>query len=196
MYNVDVQYALNLLPENQSLCRRTIERYISLFREDELAQNIMHDVTAELVKLLELEVSQQRLDSTHIESNMAKFGRIRLMATAIRRFLTQVKRHDDAGYQQLPDAIRARYEASPNAVFGWKKLDDDGVNALRQSVAEDLLLLVERDRCDAQQPQELRRSHQRHSTARSRSMRQPQKCDSCRWLMRLSACWRATRTRH
>jgi hypothetical protein len=150
MYNVDVQYALNLLPENQSLCRRTIERYISLFREDELAQNIMHDVTAELVKLLELDVSQQRLDSTHIESNMAKFGRIRLMATAIRRFLTQVKRHDEAGYQQLPEAIRERYEASPNAVFGWKTLDDDGVNALRQSVAEDLLLLVERYRCDAQ----------------------------------------------
>ena len=33
MFNVDVQYALNLVPEQQSLCRRTIERYIKLFRE-------------------------------------------------------------------------------------------------------------------------------------------------------------------
>lgn len=38
MFNLDVQYALNLKPENQSLCRRTIERYIRLFRTDELAQ--------------------------------------------------------------------------------------------------------------------------------------------------------------
>ncbi len=98
MYNMDLQYLLNLQPENQSLCRRTIERYIRLFREDELAQDIMQDVTEELVKRLELNVTQQCLDSTHIESNMAKFGRIRLMATVIRQFLAQVRRHDEAGY--------------------------------------------------------------------------------------------------
>jgi hypothetical protein len=40
MFGVDVQYALNLQPENQSLCRRTIERYIKLFRDDEMAQAI------------------------------------------------------------------------------------------------------------------------------------------------------------
>ncbi|TWT56003.1 transposase [Allorhodopirellula solitaria] len=146
MFNVDVQYALNLRPENQSLCRRTIERYIELFREDELAADIMNDVTAELVKLLELDVSKQRLDSTHIESNMAKFGRIRLMVTAIKRFLTQIKRHDEGSYNALPRSVRDRYEAGANALFGWKKLEDDEIDTLRQSVAEDLLYLVERYR--------------------------------------------------
>ena len=146
MFNIDVQYALNLPPEQQSLCRRTIERYIALFREDDLAQQIMHDVTAELVTLLELDVSQQRLDSTHIESNMAKFGRIRLMSTAIRRFLTQLKRHDEGSYSQIRRNIRDRYEASPHSIFGWKKLDDDGIKELRQSVAEDLAYLVDRYR--------------------------------------------------
>jgi len=43
MFHVDVQYALNLRPEKQSLCRRTIERYIALFRDDELAAGLMHD---------------------------------------------------------------------------------------------------------------------------------------------------------
>ena len=51
MFNVDLQYVLNLQPEQQSLCRRTIERYIALFREDDLARWIMHDVTAEPVSL-------------------------------------------------------------------------------------------------------------------------------------------------
>ena len=45
MFNIDAQYALNLNPEKQSLCRRTIKRYIKLFRDDELAQAIMHDVS-------------------------------------------------------------------------------------------------------------------------------------------------------
>lgn len=146
MFNIDAQYALNLQPEKQSLCRRTIERYIKLFREDELAQTIMHDVTGELVQLLDLDVSKQRLDSTHIESNMAKFGRMKLMATAIRRFLVQVKRHDEGSYNALRKAVRERYEASDSAVFGWKTLDDEGVNQLRQSIAEDLAYLVERYR--------------------------------------------------
>ena len=61
MFNVDLQYALNMVPEQQSLCRRTIERYIKLFRDDELAGDIMETVTAELVRLLDLDVSQQRL---------------------------------------------------------------------------------------------------------------------------------------
>ncbi len=78
MFNVAVHYVLNLRPEQQSLCRRTIERSIALFREDDLAQEILHDVTAELMTLLELDVSEQRLDSTHLESNRAKFCRIRV----------------------------------------------------------------------------------------------------------------------
>ena len=146
MFGVDVQYALNLQPENQSLCRRTIERYGKLFRDDDMAQAIMHDVTAELVQLLELDVSKQRLDSTHIESNLAKLGRMKLMATTIRRFLVQVKRHDEGSYRALKKSVRERFEASDQSIFGWKSLDDDGVNALRQSIAEDLAYPVERYR--------------------------------------------------
>lgn len=84
--------------------------------------------------------------STHIESNMAKFGRMKLMATAIRRFLVQVKRHDEGSYNALRKAVHERYEASDQTIFGWKSLDDDGVNQLRQSIAEDLAYLVERYR--------------------------------------------------
>ncbi|RLT09808.1 MAG: hypothetical protein DWI22_04865 [Planctomycetota bacterium] len=61
MFNIDAQYALNLQPEKQSLCRRTIARYIKLFRDDELAQAIMHDVIGELVQLL-VKVFEQQCD--------------------------------------------------------------------------------------------------------------------------------------
>ena len=61
MFNIDAQDALNLQPEKQSLCRRTIARYIKLFRDDELAQAIMHDVIGELVQLL-VKVFEQQCD--------------------------------------------------------------------------------------------------------------------------------------
>ena len=153
MFNVDIQYALNLVPENQSLCRRTLARYVQLFREDDLAQQIMIEVTGELIQRLELDVSKQRLDSTHVHSNMARFGRIKLMATAIRRFLTQVIRHAPGSYQRLPKDFRQRYEASTNSVFGWKNLDDDQITQLRQSTAEDLCFLIERYRTNKQHNQ-------------------------------------------
>jgi hypothetical protein len=150
MFDVSLQYALNLSPEQQSLCERTVERYNKLFRHNALAAEVMQQVTCRLVELLQLDVSQQRLDSTHVHSNMAQFGRMKLMATAIRRFLTQLKRHDEAGYQALPEPLRQRYEQSDHSIFGWKTLDDDGVRQLRQQIAEDLAWLVEHFRRDKQ----------------------------------------------
>jgi hypothetical protein len=94
MFNTDLHYALNLRPERQSMSSRTVERYKRLMIEDELAAQVMDSATALLVRKLQLNVDKQRLDSTHIESNMAQFGRTRMMGVAVKRFLTQLKRHD------------------------------------------------------------------------------------------------------
>ena len=88
IFRSDVQYALNLEP-GVAISSRTVERYQALFRDDELAAQLFHDVTIHLAAELELDVTQQRLDSTHVFSHMATFGRTRLMAVAIKRFLTQ-----------------------------------------------------------------------------------------------------------
>ena len=57
-----------------------------------------------LAEKLELDISCQRLDSTHVLSQMASFGRTKLMAVAIKRFLTQVRRHDLELYAALLEA--------------------------------------------------------------------------------------------
>jgi hypothetical protein len=77
-----------------------------LFEKDDLAKTIMHDVTITLAELLEINVDKQRLDSTHVFSDMANFGRTRLMGVAIKRFLTQVLRGDPNAYKALPEALR------------------------------------------------------------------------------------------
>jgi hypothetical protein len=96
------QYALNIQPMTASMSHATVERYIRLMAEDDLGTEIFQQVAGELIACLEQDVSRQRLDSTHIESDMAVFGRTRLMAVAIKRFLVQLKRHEGALHDALP----------------------------------------------------------------------------------------------
>ena len=67
-------------------------------------------MTTVLIDKLELDITRQRLDSTHVFSHMANFGRTKLMAVAIKRFLTQVNRHAPESYAALPEPFRRRYE--------------------------------------------------------------------------------------
>jgi hypothetical protein len=141
IFRIDVQYALNLEP-GATVCSRTVERYQKLFRDNDLAALIFHDVTTRLAESLELNISQQRLDSTHVFSHMASFGRIKLMAVAIKRFLTQVKRHAPQSYAALPEAFRLRYQPAESQLFAGAK-DAEARQRSRQQVAEDLQWIID-----------------------------------------------------
>jgi hypothetical protein len=142
MFRNDIQYALNLDPENQSMSERTVERYMKLIVEDELAAGIMNDMTMALIAKLDLSVETQRLDSTHVFSNMAQFGRTRMMGVAVKRFLTQLKRHDEAALLSLPEALRTRYQPSAHLLFGDVAKDIESRRLLREQVAEDMYKLI------------------------------------------------------
>jgi len=141
-FHMDVHYALNMEPVTHDIGIRTLERYIALFERDELAKKIMHDVTITLAELLEINIDKQRLDSTHIFSDMASFGRTRMMGVAIKRFLTQVLRGDSSAYQALPESLRQRYSPSVHQMFGGTGKDKQSRRRLRQQVAEDMHFLI------------------------------------------------------
>jgi hypothetical protein len=141
-YHMDVHYALNLEPVAQDMSMRTLERYIAYFEDDKLAKAVMADVTIRLVELLELKINTQRLDSTHIFSDMASFGRTRLMGVAIKRFLTQVKHHDKNDYNALEPSLRDRYAPGVHQLFADVAKDTDSRRLLRQQVADDIHTLL------------------------------------------------------
>jgi len=142
LFRTDVQFALNLEPGCDEMCERTFERYRKLFIEDELAGQVMDKVTTQLIDALEIDVTQQRLDSTHVFSNMASFGRTRLMAVTIKRFLTQVKRHHLADYEALPEPLRQRYGVAQSQLLAKESKDATDRARTRQQVAEDLRTLI------------------------------------------------------
>jgi hypothetical protein len=142
IFRTDVQYALNIEP-GATLSTRTLERYQQLFRDDDLAAKVFHKVTTRLSEALEINVSRQRLDSTHVFSHMATFGRTKLMAIAIKRFLTQLQRHDSNAYAALPEDFRQRYTPAQAHLFAGAK-DADTRARYRQQAAEDLHFLITR----------------------------------------------------
>jgi hypothetical protein len=153
IFRSDVQYDLNLEP-GASLSTRTLERYQKLFRDDELAATVFERITTKLIAALDLDVSRQRLDSTHVFSNMATFGRTKLMAIAIKRFLTQLQRHDNTAYAALPEDLRTRYAPAQSRLFADAK-DADTRAGYRQQAADDLHFLINRF---AEQPTHTSRS--------------------------------------
>jgi len=149
LFRTDVQFALNLRPGVDELCERTLERHRKLFIDDDLAARAMHEVTGRLVELLELDITRQRLDSTHVFSNMACFGRTRLLGVTVKRFLTQVKRHAPESYDALPEELRSRYATSVGKLFSQKKQSPGERAKTLQQVAEDVRDLIERFADDA-----------------------------------------------
>lgn len=143
LFSADVQYALNLEPCRQSMCERTIERYERIFVENNLAAITMDQITGKLIEALNLDISRQRLDSTHVFSDMAIFGRTRMMGVTIKRLLTQLKRHNRKAYESLPEALRSRYAPSPGGMFCDVAKNAESRRKLREDVAEDMRFLVE-----------------------------------------------------
>jgi hypothetical protein len=141
-FNMNVHYALNLEPVAHDISKRTLERYIALFEENNLAKATLDAVTIKLVEILGIKIDKQRLDSTHIFSDMASFGRTRLMGVAIKRFLTQLKRHSKSDYDILDEALRSRYAPGVNQLFADTSKDSESRRILRQQVAEDMHQLL------------------------------------------------------
>ena len=142
-FNMAIHYALNLEPVAHEIGMRTLERYVSLFEEDGIAKATMDEITVKLVKILGIKIDKQRLDSTHIFSDMASFGRTRLMGVAIKRFLTQVIRSDKDGYNSLEESLRNRYAPGVNHLFADTKKDSRSRRLLRQQVAEDMHFIIQ-----------------------------------------------------
>ena len=142
LFDTRVQYALNLGISHVEFSKRSLQRYQNLLREDEFAQKIFDDVTNHLITELELKVDQQRLDSTHVFSDMAKFGRTKLMGTAISNFLTQLNRHHQNIYDNLPEELLIRYSKKIDILFAEFKNDKDKRSLLRQEVAEEMYQLI------------------------------------------------------
>jgi hypothetical protein len=111
-------YALAREPHEAHLCQKTLHnfrhRLLNYKDKDgkpdpEKKKLAFREVTDELIAALGISVEKQRLDSTHILSNIAIRNRLGLFVDVIRKFLGAVKRADEKAYEGIPEKLRKRY---------------------------------------------------------------------------------------
>jgi hypothetical protein len=149
-YDTQWHYALNLAGEEDEekyVSERTLRNYRRALVEMGLAAELFESTTARLAKVFKVDVSKQRLDSTHILSNMRRLSRIELFTAAIARFLRNLKRRDAESFARVPTELAERYPTKKRGgCFGHTK-PSEAERTLRQA-AEDLLLLAELFKAD------------------------------------------------
>lgn len=147
VFRTDIQFALNLEPGTE-ITQRTIERYIARMQSNEkISEEIFANVTDTLLRSMEVKVKKQRLDSTHVLSDMAKLGRAQMIGVALRRFVKKVEKYDGQSgktplLERFDVELLARYrKQSDSRIFGDARTTEQRSIALQQA-AEDLCLVI------------------------------------------------------
>ncbi len=149
-YDLQWHYALNLGGETDAdkyVSERTVRSYRGMLIELGLDGVLFEGLTEKLVKVFKVPVSKQRMDSTHIVSNMRRLSRIGLFVALITRFLKCLKRQHTERYDSIRREVVERYlNKKGKGCFGQPK--PSRTQETLQRTAEDLLLLVEMFRND------------------------------------------------
>jgi hypothetical protein len=146
-FNLQWHHALRLEPEEAHCCEKTLYNFRRrLMWCEENGRLIFEQITAGVIKALGIDTSKQRLDSTHIMSNMALLTRLGLFCETIRVFLKELRGEDADLYGQIGSRLRARYLKEDGAPSSY----DDSKTADRRRrldvCARDLYRLLEQFR--------------------------------------------------
>ena len=151
-FNIQWHYILDLTTEDDStkyICERTLRNYRRKMQDLHLEDILFRVLTDKLLKAFNVPTQKQRLDSTHIHSDMKRLRRLNLFQETIRLFLREFEKKEPGQFiSLLPDELIKRYQKQTSGYFGQVK-PSEAKEKLDQA-ARDLFLLVET--CKDQEP--------------------------------------------
>jgi hypothetical protein len=103
------EYAFDLPYNELVLCQKTLHNFRTLLQTEDMAQTVFNRATKHIADTFNIDTSKQRLDSTHIVSNMARLSRLGLFVRVIENLLHKLKKIDAAAYKALPSRFAERY---------------------------------------------------------------------------------------
>ena len=108
-YNLQWHHALDVVPDEAHVCQKTLHNFRVRLMENDRAQGIFEDVTQALAKGDRIRLGQQRLDSTHVLSNIAVLTRLGLFVETVTNFLRELQREQPEALAELKGAYVRRY---------------------------------------------------------------------------------------
>ena len=144
-FNIQWHYALNITEESDSakyLSEKTLWHWRQILIEQRLDQLIFDQISTKLAKVFNIKTGSQRIDSTHIKSNMRKLGRIGIFNHTILKFLTNLKRHHQDLFATLSAEVVNRY-ATKKALRAFSMVKPSASAKTLLQVSDDLYELIE-----------------------------------------------------
>lgn len=145
-FDIRWRYALDVDEEVDYLSRRSLvefrRRLVANDPEMKLVRGVFDTIRDAAIVKLGLSVSNQRLDSTHIVSNIRLRGRVVLFTNTITLFLKSL---DDEHFARVPEAIRAWHAQEPEGWFGLGPAEQKSKVEELAQYCYDLILLFEND---------------------------------------------------
>lgn len=145
-FNIQWHYALDITDDSDNgsyLCERTLRTYRKIIIKEGLERVLFETLTDTLIEVFDVDTSKQRIDSTLIQSNMRKLGRIGLFAATIKKFLKALRHKHRNLFDSLiePEFLSRYLDKGSNGCFS--KVKPSEASKTLQELGEDLLYLVE-----------------------------------------------------
>lgn len=145
-FNIQWHYALNITsPEDAAsyICGRSIWAMRDKLSTEGIYNEIFEVTLKRLADIFKVDLSKQRLDSVHLQSNMRHLGRIGLFVKTIKNFLNNLKRHHSNLFKKIDNELTKRYlSKNKDSLFASVK-PSDSTRTLNQ-LATDLFTLINR----------------------------------------------------
>ncbi len=108
-YNLQWHYALQIESEDAHICQKTLHNFRVRLMENDRAQKAFEQMTRSLAETDGLKLGKQRLDSTHVLSNIAVLTRLGLFVETVTHFLKELRKKDTEAFESLEDGYARRY---------------------------------------------------------------------------------------
>jgi hypothetical protein len=108
-YNLQWHYALYLESEETHTCQKTLHNFRVKLMENERARQLFEKVTRALAEADGVSFGRQRLDSTHVLSNIAVLTRLGLFVETVTHFLKELRKEAPAAFASLRPGYAQRY---------------------------------------------------------------------------------------
>jgi hypothetical protein len=108
-YDLRWQVALDLEPEEAHCCQKTLHNFRAKLVASDRGRLLFEETTAGIVEALGVSTERQRLDSTHIMSNVAALTRLGLFCETVRVFLKELGKDSKEKFDAVPAGLRRRY---------------------------------------------------------------------------------------
>jgi hypothetical protein len=110
----------------------------------DMGKLVFKDTADKILARLEIDTSRQRLDSTHILSNIAVLTRLGLFCETIRVFLRDARKHAPSEFEKIPSSLRSRYLKDDGESSSYEDAKPTKVRRRLEVCARDVWRLLDR----------------------------------------------------